>query len=153
MWILISALVNTAFTALVVEYRFGHNFGQVFRDYSDNNRYGVNGDSSSTTAKDAKMTDRGAYFDPSAREDIITMPPNDVATSSYTLGSTFVVLFWILPLDNYNFYIYNRKNSDSSIDFSIKRIDKDNLLQFTMTNSGGTFSKSSSKNALDKRKI
>ena len=148
LWILKSALINIALSALVVEYRFGHNFGEVLYDYSGNNRYGVNGESSSTTTKNVKFTDRGAYFDENSSDNIITMPPNDIITSSYTLGSTFVVLFWLLPYDYTNFIIYNRENADSSITFSIERIDINNKLHFNMKNSGGTFSKTSSDEAL-----
>ena len=148
LWILKSALINIALSALVVEYRFGHNFGEVLYDYSGNNRYGVNGESSSTTTKNVKFTDRGAYFDENSRDNIIIMPPNDIITSSYTLGSTFVVLFWMLPLDVSNFYIYNRKNSDGSYRFYIERVDYLDRLKFTMINSGGTFSKTSSNYAL-----
>ena len=150
-WVLAITLIYTTISSTVVEYRFGHNFGQIYHDYSDNGRDGVNGQSSSTTTKDAKNTDRGAFFGDN-RDSLVTVPPNDIVTSGFSLGSTFVVLLWILPFDDYSFYIFYRKNSDNSEYFAIQRNSDNDCFYFRVKNSGGTYSKDTSTESFPKGK-
>ena len=146
-----SVLIYAALSSTVVEYRFGHNFGQIFHDYSNNERDGVNGESSTTNTKDVISTDRGVFFDNNS-ETYVKTPPNDIVATDFTLGSTFVVLIWILPYDDYGFYIFYRKTSDDSEYFAIERSSDHDALSFSMENSGGSFSKKSSTDSFPKGK-
>ena len=92
----------------LIEYQFYNNFGQIFHDYSDNNQYAVNGVDSTTTTKDTKPTDRGAYFAYSS-ENYIFMPYNDVIQTYYTIPSSFSIIIWMNPEDSSIYYIFYRK--------------------------------------------
>jgi Concanavalin A-like lectin/glucanases superfamily len=92
----------------LVEYKFGLNYGEIFNDYSTYSRYAVNGVSYLTTSNNSIPTDRGAFFK-NSNDDIITLPPNDKATSNFLLPSTFTINAWVcLKEDNPKNYIFVR---------------------------------------------
>lgn len=86
-------LISVPFALKLLEYRPSVNFGQIFYDYSENFQSGVNGFSSSTTISDTIATDRGAYFQDNTG--VITMPPNDVILSSFSLPIESSLVLWV----------------------------------------------------------
>lgn len=114
----------TCQSAKVVEYRFGYNYGEIFRDFSNNGRHAVNGVSHTSTTEDTLATDRGAYFNQG--QQTITLPPNTYVTSSITLTTPWTILVWVLAAD-FDGYIFTRsKSTNSNNDFFYFRRKADN---------------------------
>jgi hypothetical protein len=96
MWIsLLALLLYRASCNTLIQYRLGVNYGQVFKDYSENGWDAVNGDKSYNQNNDTSPTDRGAFFSDSF-EDIIIMPQNDVVGSKFSLPNTYMLNAWVL---------------------------------------------------------
>ncbi|OMJ81592.1 hypothetical protein SteCoe_17901 [Stentor coeruleus] len=125
--LLLSIAAHTALCAKIIEYKFGTNFGQIFYDYSGNNRHAVNGNSSLTLDYDTKPTDRGAFFAKDI-ENRIKLPPNDVATSNFYLGSKFSVVLWIMTGNSCNITIFCRLSLNSNYVLKIKRLLNTNAI-------------------------
>ena len=125
----------TCQSAKVVEYRFGYNYGEIFRDFSNNGRHAVNGVSHSTTNEDTLATDRGAYF--SGSEQTITLPPNTYVTSNIALTTPWTILVWTLALD-FDGYVFTRSKVSSSSDdyFYIRRKGDNNNIRYRISVSG-----------------
>lgn len=116
----------------LVEYRFGYNFGEVFRDYSGNSNDAVNGDSSLNENRNVIASDRGAFFSVSKKSQI-TLPPNDFRDFYLTLPSTFTLMMWVLNYDyDYYFFIRNSTTGDLFTIFRDKNGDKIEIL-FTIS--------------------
>ena len=102
----------------IVEYRLAYNYGQVFHDFSDNSRDGVNGISSTTTTADTTPTDRGAWFPGgwgyTSSNFQITLPSNDQQSAAFTLPSTFTIAAWFISYQSTGglvFYRYRDSNN------------------------------------------
>ena len=125
-------LIQSIESAKVVEYRFGYNYGQIFRDFSNNGRHAVNGLSHSNNDEDSLATDRGAYFNED--QQTVTMPKNTYVTTDITLTSPFTVIAWILSHDK-DGYIFMRYKSSSEY-LSIQREEQSDKLIFRGAVSG-----------------
>jgi Concanavalin A-like lectin/glucanases superfamily len=124
---------------VVLEYRFGLNFGQVFYDFSNNKNYAVNGINSSVDSLDTTVTDRGIYMDPNYCNYGITLPAND-QTSSISLSSTFSIISWVLSIDWANDIHFNAQNSVNG-DYVMLYIDSgNNLVDVNSQNLGVVYS-------------
>ncbi|OMJ81599.1 hypothetical protein SteCoe_17909 [Stentor coeruleus] len=104
----------------ILEYKFGTNFGQIFYDYSGKDMHAINGDYLNPDDYDTKPTDRGAFFSPDS-ENLITLPPNDIAPTNFILPSSFSIVFWILVGDSHDHSIFNRIMLDNTSYINIKR--------------------------------
>ena len=79
----------------ILQYSFYKNFGQVFYDYSLNEFYGTNGQSTSIDNSDTTPTDRGAYF--SEDNSLITLPLLSKSSTPLQLPGTYPsisILIW-----------------------------------------------------------
>ena len=114
--------------ALISEYRLGTNYGQVFRDFSNNGQHAVNGQSSATTIGDTFPTDRGAY----TFNDVsyIKLPSNDITSQALTLPSTFCIIIYTMCRDDNGRILTRYKTTDSLNYFYLQRIDSGNRLSF-----------------------
>ncbi|OMJ77240.1 hypothetical protein SteCoe_23238 [Stentor coeruleus] len=106
----------------ILEYRFGENFGQVFYDYSENLRHGVNGESVFNTSKDTIPTDRGAYFP--IGDYRVKLPPN-TQSQNFLFPSSFTIALWTFVKD-YAFTIFYKVSDTGCI--IVKRYSIDNLV-------------------------
>ena len=97
----------------ILEYRPGVNYGQVLRDYSNNGRHAVSGSTSLSEATDVIPTDRGCYFD-GTKSQKLTLPPNDISTSSFTIPSTFMIALWVLVDTDQEGLIFARHKDSSN---------------------------------------
>jgi hypothetical protein len=124
--------------AKIVEYRLGSNYGQVFRDFSNNGRHAVNGESSTTNNFDTFPTDRGAYTF-NYKESYVKLPINDISSSSYNLPSTISIVFWMMARDDSGRIMTRYKISDSgNWNYFIRRISQSDVLEISFTISGVT---------------
>jgi hypothetical protein len=115
-----------------VEYRFGYNYGQIFRDFSYNGRHAVNGDYHSNTYEDFHTSDRGTYS--KGGQYTIMMPKNSYVTSDIKLESPFTVLFWCMALDSSG-YVFSRYKSSSDY-LTISQISTTDSLTFRVNIAG-----------------
>ena len=115
-------LVESAFIA---EYRLGSNYGQIFRDYSNNGRHAVNGESSLTTTYDTLPTDRGAFITNGVN--YILFPANDVNSTSFNLPSTFSIILWLNTKATSGLIFRRYKVGDPTTYMSIQKADRDKL--------------------------
>ena len=111
-------ILSLSFASKLVEYRLAYNYGQVFHDFSDNSRDGVNGLSSTTTTADTTPTDRGAWFPGgvgyTSGNIQITLPSNDQQSAPLTLPSTFTIAAWFISYQTTGglvFYRYKDSNN------------------------------------------
>lgn len=125
---LILSLLSLSSGAAILNYHFAEDYGQIIHDYSLNGNDAVNGDSSETTSYDTIATDRGAYFKDTSTA-YITLPPNDIINSGFSLGNTFSIIQWIFSFDSYDEYLSYRTNSDFSQYFYTKRGFANNVYQ------------------------
>jgi hypothetical protein len=108
---------------MILEYRPGVNYGQVFKDYSGNGWHGISGSTSAIENSDVIPTDRGGFLDGSKFQKI-TLPSNDACKSSFSLSSPFLIALWLFidadqdglvfsryqEIDMVNNYFYLRRN-------------------------------------------
>ncbi|OMJ66638.1 hypothetical protein SteCoe_36451 [Stentor coeruleus] len=125
---LILSLLSLSSGATILNYHFAEDYGQIIHDYSLNGNDAVNGASSETTSYDTVATDRGAYFKDTTTT-YITLPPNDIIKSGFSLGNSFSIVQWALSFDSYDEYLSYRTNSDSSQYFYTKRGFANNVYQ------------------------
>ena len=119
-------------SAKIIEYRFGYNFGQIFRDFSNNGRHAVNGISHLTATDDIMETDRGAYFD--GNQQTVQMPINSYVPTDIRFTSPFTVITWVLSQDK-DGHIFTRFKSTSDY-LTIKREDGGDKLVFDASLAG-----------------
>ena len=102
-----------------IDYRFSNNIGQIFYDYSGNNLHAVNGDSHLNQTNDVAYSDRGIYFSKDIQ--IVTLPPNTLITTGFTLTSPFSIILWFYAFEKQNqIALYRRHiSSDFSKRFSV----------------------------------
>ena len=81
----------------IIDYRFYNNIGQVFYDYSGNNLHAINGDSHLTQTNDVTYSDRGLYF--SNDRQLVSLPPNTLITTGYTLTPPYSIILWFNALE------------------------------------------------------
>lgn len=125
--VLVWLIMHYGLCSKIVEYKFENNFGQIFYDFSGNNRYAVNGESSSTTIYDTKPTDRGAFFSKDS-ENRIKLPPNDIETSNFYLPSTFSIVMWVMVGNSYDYTIFSRYFDEFNSITKIKSSKTDNAI-------------------------
>lgn len=109
----------------IVEYRPSYDYGQVFHDFSEQTLSAVNGGTSLDAIDDTVYTDRGAYFN--GGSDQIKLPPNNNATSSFAIPSTFSVIVWYMSVGS-DGVIFHRYGSATNY-FYIMRKDGNKSLQ------------------------
>ena len=126
MFYLVLILVSQG--AVISEYRLGTNYGQVFRDFSNNGRHAVNGQSSTTTYGDTFPTDRGAF----TFNDVsyIKLPSNDITSASFNLPSTFSIIIWTMCRDDSGRILTRYKTTDTQNYFYLQRLRSSNKLLF-----------------------
>ena len=139
MLIFLLSLFSCTSSSLLLEYRFGYNYGQVFRDFTENLYCGVNGLDSSTATYDTIATDRGSYFLSSLS--YITLPDNSDCTG-FTLSSTFSVFMWIIVTQDSDFSIFQRFG-DSSSYFTLNRFQSGVQSHIVTQSSDNSFNKDS----------
>lgn len=139
-------------SAFIGEYRLGSNYGQIFRDYSNQGRHAVNGESSLTTTYDTFPTDRGAYISNSVN--YILFPGNDVNSTSFNLPSTFSIILWLNTRGD-DGLIFNRyKVSDTTTYMSLRRAASNSNLTFRINyNSVDSGLKSTSSSSATSRNL
>ena len=103
-------LIKSQSTTLL-QHKFSENFGEIFYDFSDNERVSINGLSSTTKLKNVISTDRGIYFP--LGDSTVTMPPNEFSTFS-DQSSCFSITFWCLAED-YSFFLIYLKSTQSTL--------------------------------------
>ena len=81
----------------VIDYRFTNNIGQIFYDYSGNGFHATNGDSHLNQTNDVGYSDRGIYF--STDNQLVTLPPNTLIASGFTLTSPFSIILWFYAFE------------------------------------------------------
>jgi hypothetical protein len=114
----------------IVEYRFGYNFGEIFRDFSNNGRHAVNGDSHLTFEKNVKSTDRGVYFN-GQRDQVIVFPRNSFVDHDLALAQPFTIVCWSMMEDESGQLIKRFKTNDENNEyFWIKRERNGKRIQF-----------------------
>lgn len=101
--------ISLSLASKIVEYKFGHNFGDFFADYSGNGNSGINGLTLATeTGIDAMPTDRGAYF---SSQSMITLPPNTLKPYSFNFTNEFLLTTWIYAKGTSSGIITSSSNS------------------------------------------
>ena len=106
-------------TNTIISYSFGSILGQVFNDFSG--YFSVNGVSYLNTLKDTLPTDRGAYFSTGNLVNLITLPPNGYQGTTLYLTSEFSVAFWILSINDYDYYAFYHGSSSTDYFYIIRR--------------------------------
>jgi hypothetical protein len=114
-----------------MDLRFYSNFGEIFKDYSNNDMKAVNGLSSTTLEKNVKSTDRGVYFP--LYDSTISLPPNDIVPT-FSFPSSFTLGFWIFSEDLTFLCIYSELGSNT---WYLQRYSVESKLKFYYSNSGG----------------
>jgi hypothetical protein len=134
--LLLGLLYYQVFGNLIVQYKFGINYGQIFTDYSSYGRNAVNGNSYLNTTYDTTPTDRGAYFNTSGSS-LITLPPNNNITTQFLLTIPFTLNTWVFPEENgiNSQYLFSRF-FNNSVYMNIIRTS--NNLQIQAFQSGNT---------------
>ena len=130
--LLINFLIQLSISNKIIEYKFYKNFGQIFYDYSNNNRHAVNGVSLSAESNDLKSTDRGVYSDGTSCK--ITLPPNNISQESFDLPNPFTILFWRKWISDTTLKassIFSREFGSNRI--SLERIAKQDNLNLNLT--------------------
>ncbi|OMJ72117.1 hypothetical protein SteCoe_29526 [Stentor coeruleus] len=96
---------------ILLEYRFGSNYGPVVVDKSGNNNYGVSGFHYEyyESLNEVLFTDRGVYL---SGISFIKPPYNDKEKFYFILPSTFSIIMWVLPQDSEGKILYKLHNSD-----------------------------------------
>ena len=120
----------------ILEYRPGINYGQVLRDYSNHGLHAVSGSSKAVEAIDVIATDRGCYLDGSKLQKL-TLPPNDVSISSFTLPASFMIALWVLVDTDQEGLIFARYK-DSSNYFYLRRYKADDSAAMKIALNGQT---------------
>ena len=123
-------------------YKFGSNFGQIFYDYSGSGNHGQNGYTLENDDRDTKPTRTGAYFTVQ-QSCYIMLPPNNIKSSSISIGSTFSIVMWFNSLDDGDGYLTYRER-DSSNYFNLVRQKSQSLLKIYIKRdlSGSTYDSS-----------
>ena len=80
---IILSLVNSQ---ILLDYRFGKNYGDTFYDYTGNKNHGINGNGVSSSK--VKSTDRGIFIAQGAY--YISIP------STFSYPTVYAVNFWIM---------------------------------------------------------
>ena len=119
----------------LLEYRLGVNYGQVLRDYSSNGLHAVSGSTSAAESTDVIPTDRGCYFDGSKSQKI-TLPANDISTSSFNIPSTFMIAFWILVDTDQEGLIFARHKDSSNFIYLWRYNAQDSVAVMIALNGG-----------------
>jgi hypothetical protein len=118
--------------ALIIEYKFHKNFGEVYHDYSNHFNYAVNGVSLNDQVKNVLATDRGVYFNSS--DSTVTLPPNELV-NEFSMPQVLTVVFWILPED-YRFFCFYCKSKSQVL--YLKRYSIESNLAFFYTGLGNS---------------
>ena len=105
MKVLILVIVKVLAT-LMIKYKFYDNFGEIYSDFSNNNRRAVNGISSLDLLKNVVATDRGIYY--KNNDATVSLPPNELVSEFSMLADT-TIAFWVLAED-YSYYCYYCKS-------------------------------------------
>ena len=120
----------------LLSYRPGVNFGQILLDYSGNNLHAVSGSTTASESTDVFPTDRGCYID-GPKSQKLTLPANDISTSSFSLPSTFMIALWLLVDGRQDGLIYARYK-DSNNYFYLRRYDNEIAAAIKIVQNGKT---------------
>jgi hypothetical protein len=129
---LLSLLFYGVVASIIVQYKPGINYGQIFYDYSGNGRHAVNGYSYLTTDYDTTPTDRGAYFNSSGLN-VISFPSNDRIPTQFSLPNTFTAYMWVFREENGSDQYLFVRNSDTG---KIVMMKSNNNLQIVVYQGG-----------------
>lgn len=127
---MVVALILFLFLAngnVLVEYRLGYNFGQVFHDYSGHGNDGINGDSIGSAVNDAFITDRGIYL--SDLTSYIKSPYNEKVPININLSTAFCFSLWVMAAFDEDGCLLQRTKDSNNL-LSLGRDKKSNKITF-----------------------
>lgn len=98
---ILAIILSMAYSQILLDYRFGKNYGETFYDFSGNKNHGINGNG--IASYKVKSTDRGIFLTQGIN--FITIPSN------FSYPSIYAVNFWIMSNStNGLIFVKNSKN-------------------------------------------